>query len=330
MEKEDFLNKRFIVYFDEKYHHSWIYPEVTKKIIKYFSSEERKDKKFEILDAQKVNRWIIERIKKNDAYKSCIVFSQDMVPEVLAPDYSPSIILRTYLDRGGRIIWIGDIPFYRKGKPYKDLIKLQPEEIEKNKNQIWDEWGIAGIFSILNLNVEFNYSPTAKVEITELGKQWGLKPEHSWYGTRPVTDPSNSIKILAQSSAYRYKPPELIKPEEKQQSTWRNILEIFLLINTTLTIILGVAAGISSVATVTSGFPLPLLILSAFLIVSFISSLSGHIFRRFRRKKYASAWIMNFNKKFPNSGFIRMWDYIIYDIEEDMLDDLFTISTYDF
>jgi hypothetical protein len=318
----------FVVYNDENYHQSWVYPEATRKIVNYLSSDERKDKKFEVLDAKKLTQWIKARIEAKDANKTCIVFSQDMVPNVLAPDYSPSIILRTYLDAGGRIVWIGDVPFFRKGKPYTNLSRLKPGEIEKHKEEIWDEWGIAGIFSILGLNVEFNYSPIDKVEITDMGKKWGLREENRWYGTRPIMEKGKEVKVLAQSSAKRYKQPELIKPEEKQPSVLTSITGILSLIYTLITISLGIATGFSSFYAIATGFELPLLILTLFLGALFVGALVHSVLRKFRRKKYANAWIKNFNNSSPDSGFARIWDFIIYDLDESMLKDLFTLSIY--
>lgn len=51
-------------------------------------------------------------------------------------------------------------------------------------------------------------------------------------------------------------------------------------------------------------------------------------YKKWRRKKYPNAWIKNFNKKFPDSGFVRLWDQQLYDIKEDALKDLFAVATY--
>lgn len=162
-----------------------------------------------------LKEWMNSKIENCVAHKTVVVFAQDMVPEILAPDFSPSILLRTYLDSGGRIVWLGDVPFFRQGKHCKDL-KKKLQNKKNEENTIWVEWGISGLFSILGLNVEFNYSPNEKVEITSSGKKWGLRDENKWYGTRPIAMEKNGIKVFAKSSANRFKPSELIKPEEKK------------------------------------------------------------------------------------------------------------------
>ena len=54
-----------------------------------------------------------------------------MIPDVLAIDASPSVPIRNYLDRGGRVVWIGDIPFWRQGKCFPNLSRLSIEQIAK-------------------------------------------------------------------------------------------------------------------------------------------------------------------------------------------------------
>jgi hypothetical protein len=210
----------------------------------------------------------------------------------------------------------------------RNLKSLSTEKTEKNKDKIWDEWGPAGIFSILGLDAEFNYSPVGKVEITRAGKKWGIREENRWYGTRPVLKSGRSTKVLAQSSAKRYRIPELIKPDEKQQPILASLTTILGLVYTITAILLGVLTGFSSFYAITSGFELPLILLTSFLATLFVGVLVNYLWKRFRKRKYANAWVENFNKDFPLSGFVRIWDYIIYDLDEKMLEDLFTIATY--
>jgi hypothetical protein len=328
MSNNDVLAKRFVVYHDENYHRGYVYPEATKKIIDFLSSPDRKEKTFVALNATDLNQWIQTRIKRKDAGKTCIVFSQDMVPGVLAPDFSQSVILRRYLDSGGRIVWIGDVPFFTKGKFYANLKNLKPDEIEKRRDEIWKEWNVNGIFSILGLSAEFNNSPEDKVTITELGKEWGLRDENKWYGTRPVIK-NKTLKTLAETSANRFQGPELIKPEEKPQSLIASMMAMLSMINVFLMLFLGIATGFSSFYTVATGYQLPFLIVTYFLAISFLGILVLSILQRIRRKKkYPSAWIKNFNSEFPDSGFVRIWDYIIYDLEEPALVDLFRVATH--
>lgn len=326
--------KRFIVYADECYHRSWIYPQTTRKIVDYLTSDERKGKKFEVLNADNLREWMNSTIENNTAKETVVVFAQDMVPEPIAPDFSPSIILRTYLDSGGRIVWLGDVPFFRQGKAVKHSSKSSEEEIE-SKSKSWTEWGIGGAFSILGINVEFNYSPIEKVEITSTGKQWGLNEKNKWYGTRPIAEADDTIKILAESSARRFKPPELLKPEEKK-SVFDTLSETTNKISILSGILISFITALFAFYSVLGQYKLPewlapILFVVIFVALSLFSASLPKIhekYKNWRRKKYPNAWIKNCNKEFPDSGFVRLWDQQLYDVKEDDLKDLFAVATY--
>lgn len=326
-------SEKFVLYTDECYHYSWVYPEARKKIIDYFTSNERKDKKFKILGANNLKNWMANRIENGDANKTVIVFTQDMVPEVLAPDFSPSIIMRTYLDCGGRIVWIGDVPFFRQGKYLKDLNTLTSEQIAQQINKISVEWGIGGVFSILGLNVEFNYSPTAKVEITDSGKKWGLRESNEWYGTRPIAENGDNIDILAKSSAKRYKPPELLKPEEKKDVV-ESLAGITSKISAIAIILLAFFTAFFTLYSTAIGQTLPpwlqplLLVVVSLVLAALFLSLPKiqYMYSSWKKSQYPNAWIKNFNSNYPDSGFIRIWDTIIYDLKKSEIEDLFTLA----
>lgn len=324
-----------MVYVDDCYHCSWVYPKATRKIVDYLISDERGNKKFAALNAEGLKEWVALRIEKNNANKTVVVFAQDMVPEPLAPDSSPSIILRKYLDYGGRIVWLGNIPFFHQGKFCEDLKKHSVRGIKSSRTDVWVEWSVGGIFSILGINVEFNYSPTEKVEITSLGEQWGLRKENKWYGTRPIAETEHNIKILAESSAKRYKPAELIKPEEKK-SIIDNLTEttnkIAILSGILLSFLTALFTFYSILAQnqLPSWLP-PLLSAIVFVVLSvfFISLPKIHeSYKNWRKKKYPNAWIKNFNNEFPDSGFVRLWDTQIYDVEQSDLEDLLAVATH--
>lgn len=289
-----------------------------------------------------LKEWMNSKIENCVAHKTVVVFAQDMVPEILAPDFSPSILLRTYLDSGGRIVWLGDVPFFRQGKHCKDL-KKKLQNKKNEENTIWVEWGISGLFSILGLNVEFNYSPNEKVEITSSGKKWGLRDENKWYGTRPIAMEKNGIKVFAKSSANRFKPSELIKPEEKKSvfdtfsdtvnkiSVLSGIILSFITALIAYFSVIGQSQLPSWIQELSQFLPveiLPVIIFIALSVFSISLPKTYEKYKKWRRKKYPNAWIKNFNKKFPDSGFVRLWDQQLYDIKEDALKDLFAVATY--
>jgi len=319
--KSDELEKKYVVYSDENYHMSWIYSAASDKIVRFLTSPERGEQQFIALNACKLEQWIKTRIRNSDAYGTVIVFSQDMVPDIIAPDFSPSIILRTYLDVGGRVVWMGDHPFWRQGKNKKNLSSNESE---------WVEWKFYGMFSILGLNAEFNYSPIEKVSISSRGKLWGLRTDNKWYGTRPVQEKPCDVKVLAKSSGRRIKLPQLLKPEGKDEgreertaSSIKEILNLASLYVGLLAAILGVFSFVLVQNIVFALVPITLVLISLYLIIP-------KIFRYFKPVEYANAWVKNFNRAYPNSGFVRIWDCILYDISESMLEDLLNVAMYDF
>jgi hypothetical protein len=341
LSKSPDLVNNFALYFDECYHYSWIYPSARKKIMDYFTSGARGIKKFEVFDAEKLKVWMIKRIEDGDACKTVILFSQDMVPEIITPDFSPSVLLRTYLDSGGRIVWIGDVPFFRQGK-YCRFLKNKLLSAE-TKDIPWVEWGISGLFSILGVNVEFNYSPNEKVEITSEGNEWGLRNESKWYGTRPISEEEKGIKVLAKSSAKRLKPSELLKPEEKKSifDTFSDAVnKISVLSGIILSFITALIAYFSVVGQTqlpswlgefSKYLPVEILPVSIFVVLVVFSISLPRIYEKYRlwrRKKYPNAWIKNFNEKYPYSGFVRLWDQQLYDVKDEALEDLFAVSTF--
>lgn len=324
---------RFVVYADDRYYYSWIYPTAQRKIIDYLTSPDRQEYKFVVLNADELQDWMVSEIKNNEAAKTVVVFAQDMVPETIAPDYSPSIICRSYLDCGGKIVWMGDVPFFRQGKSCPNLPTWSKDEITKNQTEIWSEWNINGIFAILGLNCEFNQSPKEKTEVTKNGKKWGLL--NNWYGTRPIAETDEKTVKLAESSANRYKPPELLSPDEKK-SEFDDFANALNKVSISAGIFLGILTSILTLFYFILGSKIPLwvqpiLLMGVFIFV-FLLFVSlprvSSLYKKYRPKKYPNAWIKNFNQNYPNSGFVRLWDTQVYDIEQSYLEDLLKVAIY--
>lgn len=239
----------------------------------------------------------------------------------MVPDFSPSIILRSYLDAGGRIVWMGNIPFWLQGKDKRRI---------KEGEQSWVEWRFYGIFSILGLNAEFNYSPQDRVAITDEGETWKLRKENRWYGTRPIREGKESVKVLAESSANKFALPELLEVEEKKPPLINYFSKFFSLLDTLSSIIkfvLMIIAALSSLIYLTVQSELIWLINA--IVIGSIFCYSLIRTRTIKLKKYANAWIKNFNPSFPDSGFVRIWDCQLYDVTKSMLEDLFAVATHD-
>lgn len=168
---------RRLVYHDAQYPTSWVTKEISELISTYLTQ-----RGFKEVNADNLAKIMYEMIRANAATNTVLVLAQDIVPTTIAHRPSPDTIMRRYLDVGGRVVWIGDVPFYYQG--HFD---------EKTVN-----WGVIGEHEILKVYTRFTWP--LHTDITDDGVRWGLKLE--WTGYRPV-DPlySNLTHVLACSMA---------------------------------------------------------------------------------------------------------------------------------
>jgi len=154
-----------VVYHDEHYASSWINKEWSKEIVKYLE-EKGLNKK----NAIQLREWIEAKLDENSSHESAIIFSQDMVPEtILGPLNSPNDLIRRYLDAGGRVVWIGDHPFWSKAVIRKN----------KDREEIWMHGAHYGMLGVEMLIAE---SSSQSQWIGE----WAERMKSRWYSQRPV------------------------------------------------------------------------------------------------------------------------------------------------
>jgi hypothetical protein len=174
------LKVETVVYHDPALQSVWInknkqYPE---KIAKAFSSRGIK-----VLDAASLKSHILETLNDGTAHQKLVVFSQDVAPDTIIESNSSSNTFRQYLDAGGSVLWIGDIPLCYKGEAGKE----QPTEIAPFAAPT-EILGIIPIFSI----------PKKSVSFTASGRRIGLRT--TWSGMRPVLQ-DKEITALARSES---------------------------------------------------------------------------------------------------------------------------------
>ncbi len=346
--------KELIVYYDEDYPTVWIRREVSKKIASFLKSEN-----FVEYAAEDLAKWMEESIKNDTCWRSVVVFSQDVVPDTICHSPEPSSLIREYLDCGGRVVWIGDIPFYYFGPnplsaktQYADarLIPLTPASEDfsesgdfvtarshayKDRNdKIAYRWGSGACFSILGVMPLYLEFPSSKVSITKTGKSLGL--QESWYSIRPIIIKgsdlrNNTVKILAttkplslmltKKTIFRARVRSLHEVNEREISFPSIIDSLSKFLGPIVTIgsaLASVVAGLNEFAAVSS---LVWYIISSSL---FILAFTLWFFRW--RERYASAWLKNFDKRHPTSGFLRLWDYRLHRITSNMLKDLYDVA----
>jgi len=278
---------RKAVYFDEDYVGSWIGDNAGRRIADYLN----KKYNFSILNAEDLRKWMLIALQEYFAAESVVVFARDVAPSSVFDDESPNCVLRRYLDSGGRIMWLGDIPLWKKGQP---------------KRKAEEKWELAPYLSILGIQplVSWCYN---MVTITDYGQSHGLI--HAWYGNRPslicvkhqivrtpkaknpMPNAATRVKILAYSKAVFVK--HLLKKEGRMARWLRG----------------------STISIPVVGFGLSL-------------KERGSLYEW--DKEFANAWKVTFNDKYPNQGFIRIWDKVIhtYDLSDEILDELHSVATW--
>jgi hypothetical protein len=155
--------KKLVVYFDERYPTSWVslsFAKEFKDFAEIFG--------FEVLSADELKIFLEEKVKSG-AEETLVVFAQDVIPDtVVGSSPKSKSLLRKYLNSGGNVLWIGDVPFYFVG--------------HKNGNKTtWDYLGARGI---LGFDAVGNWKSKNICEITELGKD--LKLKTNWESRRAV------------------------------------------------------------------------------------------------------------------------------------------------
>jgi len=125
-----------------------------------------------------------------------VVFAQDVAPDTVFDDIGANALIRQYLDSGGRVVWIGDVPFSYQGK--KGAKKVE----ELQKDAYWRDLRGSNI-NILSVIPVFVYAPRRAVKIKFIrGKLWGLKTK--WSSLRPIVSDVKTgefVKPLAKTEA---------------------------------------------------------------------------------------------------------------------------------
>lgn len=284
-----------IVYFDEKLNtkEGWVGGtfigfDNAKYIAQYF-----KKKNFQLKDS--LGQWMRDVINLNGCESAIVVFAQDIMPyDVYDDDFSHAII-RQYLENGGTILWMGDIPFHYRTKDFKKIQMASPSSIN-----------MLGV-------VPVNLLAGAKFSITSHGKKFGLKT--SWASSRPIIIPSvyetESTRISCSflnlfSDTFGKPDREFIElarvegigiPWLRPFERKGHIKKFFEYLG-----IGSFKGGLIEISEPSEKAD---------------KNAAGLEFGM----SYISAWIKIFNKNIPDSGFVRIWDYAPRVVSEKMLDE---------
>ena len=122
---------------------------------------------FQVIDAEGLAAWLKNQIGNRTAYRSVVVFSMDTFPDTVFAHSTANVLIRHCLDAGGRVVWIGDIPFWQRGGRGQQL------------NSVWKYLPFMSILGIIPVIA----TASEKVRLTKEATLRGL--ETPWCGDRP-------------------------------------------------------------------------------------------------------------------------------------------------
>lgn len=137
-----------------------------------------KDMGFTHRNAADLRSWMLTVLGMGRAYRTVTVMAQDVVPDTIAATPDENAILRHYLNGGGNVLWIGNVPLYTQG--HADGSKT--------------DWGTAGQEQVLGLPNPTTYWYTSgdpmEPEPTDAGQGYGI-------GRTPWWEPMMSGRAVA-------------------------------------------------------------------------------------------------------------------------------------
>jgi outer membrane protein assembly factor BamB len=131
---------------------------------------------YQALDADSIARFMTARIQ--DGAPSVVVFATDVLPTTVVPVAEDTVLLRRYLNAGGKVVWLGE--------PIASLVRDstgRPTAVDLKRTE--------RVIGVSMESMEYDHNATHP---TAAGKQWGLD---RWFrGDNPIT-PSSQIQALA-------------------------------------------------------------------------------------------------------------------------------------
>jgi hypothetical protein len=142
------------------------------------------DNDFAQLNADELESWMSTHISENSSQYSTIIMAMGVAPDTVV-NLSGDSLFRDYLDSGGHVVWISDVPFYYQGH-------------EDGSQTVW---GNAGPVNVLGVNFMYwDFNATSAV-ITSDGYRWGLSLADFGSCQRPVL-PSDVTTVLSETAGY--------------------------------------------------------------------------------------------------------------------------------
>lgn|GEM_PF-5986399 len=279
-------------YYDELYSSSWL-GRHSNNIRNFLLG-----KNFRELNAHDLKDWITERISERNVTDSVVVFSQDIMPDTVFSVKGTNCLIRKYLDSGGRIIWMGDIPFwYRSHKFIKEPELLQHEAIPQ---------------ALLGVTPFIAETSSLCKWIPCFNKR---KMESHWYSMRPISLEIPQIDAQGvEETIGDLKVEALAYAQIRLLPSPYNILNIYRWKKSGKKV-----GGVNFQAGITP------------VNVGGGIQLGEYIPKELDLKKemrLACAWKISFDKKYGSQGFYRFLDCDIDEINVNILNDVYRLATY--
>ncbi|HAH08284.1 MAG TPA: hypothetical protein DCM05_17455 [Elusimicrobia bacterium] len=104
-----------VVFHDPAYPSSWVAePGVIAESLEHFGG-------YRILGAKALKSWMEERISAGIPNTICVM-AQGVAPDTVYESPDASCLIRRYMDAGGRVVWIGDMPFVFMGSRFRGKV----------------------------------------------------------------------------------------------------------------------------------------------------------------------------------------------------------------
>lgn len=167
---EEFTPGGAVVFHDPRYPSSWI---GSPQLI----AERLSGEGFQVLGAKALKGWM-ERAIADGPWGTVCVMAHDIVPDTVCEQMDANVLIRRYLNAGGRVVWPGDVPFY-----YQGTAGVRSAH-----------WAVSGQLEILG--IEGCKESKAKVSISEHGRLWGITVHGQPHRSQKVSEVTLAFTTL--------------------------------------------------------------------------------------------------------------------------------------
>lgn len=317
MEGSNWMGNVAVAYYDEMYPTSWIARSTSLIIANHLCQNG-----FVKVNADMLRQWMERRIRDGTATNTTVVMAQDVAPDTIFERPRADCLLRKYLDSGGCVVWLGDVPFFYRGKASWLTSKVQAAEGVREPLGFDLQYMILGNRSSIVI-------PNGYVKIRGKGRKTGLNTE--WLSERPVAlKYLRRKKVLATTKLLPKIDPSDLAPQLAAAEKSKSILSSVTASGQAVGVALVFGSSIALIAsTILPIFDpnlgkltlLQIASTASIFIVGFILLLSSVNTRR--KNRFASSWIAKYGQR---GRFVRMWDSGDPQMNDALLNELVEVS----